>query len=150
LTDSSAVKPPAGRGWRRRTNSTSPISSADWITKPEKPADRYAPLPVLGVMAAHIVPYGLAYPVKKVRSERKSVRDTTMGIRASQERSAPAGWASPARSGPVIMRLPPSARTRWLGLMRPSTPSSIPKTTCHSMSARPPTKKMNAPARDSP
>ena len=73
-----------------------------------------------------------------------------MGIRASQGRSAGAGWASPARSGPVTMSPPPNARTRWLGLMSPSMPSSIPKTTCHSMSAMPPKKKTNAPTRESP
>ena len=73
FTDSNAVKPPTGKACRRKTNRTSPISNAGWITKPEKPAERKAPLPVLGVMATHIVPYGLAYPVKKV-SEREEDR----------------------------------------------------------------------------
>src|SRR5215472_10424940 len=80
LTDRRTVRLPRGRDWRRRTKSTSPISTAGWTKKPAMPAARYAWLPVLVVSVTHIVPYGLAYSVKNVRSERTSVNDTTRGI----------------------------------------------------------------------
>src|SRR5262249_20391468 len=114
---------------------------AGWTKKPAMPAARYAWLPVLVVSATHIVPYGLAYSVKNVRSERTRAKETTRGIRAIQLRPASAQRWSPALSGPVTMSPPPSARARWLGLMSPSTPVSIPNITCHSMSAMPAKKK---------
>ena len=52
-----------------------------------------------GALATHVVPYGLAYPVKKVRSERKIVRDDH-GHPGEPGPVGAAGWASPRGAAP--------------------------------------------------
>ena len=73
------------------------------------------------------------------------VRPTAAGSHVRHDRSQP-GWASALRTGAVTSSRPAPIRTRWLGLTRASTSTSIPNTECHAMSATNPNANRAMPA----